>query len=364
MTLFLTLVLYLIFIGTISCLMMNLSGNKGKNKVFVLTCATICGLLAAFRGTTGSDSAMYIAAFCNGSESVFRWQEFEIGFVVLINILKQMGASYHMMFFVMAFFSAYCVFSAIAHERSYIDTSVASLIYASDLYFFGLNGMRQHLAVCLCLYAFVLFFDKKYMRTLLLIVIAILFHKSALMCLVIYMTFVIYKSKYKKMIFSIVVVILLLLVANRELMGKMVYIITKSSYYASYITRDAETGTTIFKYYVKCIPIAIMPLLCFEDIEKNNKMLIFILFMYMGIILSSLGAVTATQVSRLGMYFSNMKIFVLGYCAKRSLPIKSGVLVSSTFNRKMICAYFLLMFYYSYFYRGFSHLVPYGQSLR
>lgn len=363
MDIVLTFILYTFLVISVTYLVGYSVEHKRKQMKILILAAFLCGLVAAFRGTTGCDSSMYMDAYRYGTSSITRWSDFEFGFVMLVRFLNMLRLPYHAMFFVMAFVPALAVFKAIIVEKALIDVKVATFIYVSDLYFFGLNGMRQQFAICLCLYAFVLFFRNKKRKAFVLIAIACLFHRSALMCFIVIGINLFYKSKHKRVIITVIIIAALTLVSNRRILGDLITAVTRNSYYGGYVTRDADTGTTIFKYYLKNLPLFLIPALQIKKMRKDNRYYVFLLLMVVGLILSSLGAITATQVSRIGMYFSYMKIFTCAYCAKLPEPIKVSSVNGVRLNKYLIYSFFSLMYYYSYFIRGFSLIVPYGKAL-
>lgn len=338
----------------------GMHGTSHKRMSCMAIAALLCGLIAAFRGTTGSDSAMYINAFINGPQSISRWEEFEIGFVIVVNVLNTLGATYHWFFFLMEFLTSLFVFLAVAEERNLIDTKLAVFIYMTDLYFFGFNGLRQAVAVGIGLYAMVLYFNEKRVGSFLWILFAACFHRSALICILAYALKLICKNRYRKMIMWLIFGVALILVANRQLLGEIVYILTGSGYYRGYLTRTAPVDTTVFKYYLKLAPLLLVVFANIKNYEKGNEFFVYFVLMVVGLIISSLGAITQTQVARLGMYFSYMKILVCGFCVAQKIPIRMNCMSGKIFVRGLLYIFFYGMFFYSYFIRGFSMLVPYG----
>ena len=318
-------------------------------------------MIAAFRGTAGSDSQMYINAYNFGTDSISRWVDFEPGFKLVVQVLNKLNLPYHAMFFTFSFLSAVVCIKAMDLEKDIINVKVAAFIYITDLYFWGFNGIRQMIAVSIYLLAIPLYLRNRKLISVFLILLAAAFHFSAFMGLITIIIYEVYKSKYKKQLFAIGAVALIILITKRDFLGGIIDVLTGNTYYSGYITRDAETGTTLFNYYIKLCPILVIPILTWKKIITEKKAFMYFSLMVFGIVLSSLGAVTATQVSRLGMYFSMCEIFTLAYCANYKLPVRIG---NSMYGKKMtefiIIFYFVLFFYYSYFIRGFSQLVPYG----
>lgn len=355
-----TLILYLCIAGVTVLLLHKSSNseNKFNQRMYLILALIITGLLAAFRGSTGSDSAMYRIAYESGGKGVFRWSEFEPGFLMLIKIMRSLHFPYQAFFFVMQTITSVFIFKAIMNEKENINVPVAVLIYMTDLYLTSFNMMRQAVAVAMGLYAFSAYCKGKRIRSIILICFATLFHKSALICFIIVFAKPFFENKYAQIIMGCVFVITLFLVFNRPLFGKLVEIITGSVYYASYITRDAQSDGSLIGYFLKNGMIIIITALYFSYYKKHPEMLTYFGLMVCGYILSSLGAITATDVQRIGIYFTSLNIILTGFCCKRDLKIGKFIFFNNW--AQLVCVgYFLCLFFYNIFYRGFSELVPY-----
>lgn len=361
MGVFLTFALYMTFIIGISGLL-KISFQQKKASVrngLFITAVVLCALLAAFRGSAGTDSDMYRRAYEYGEQTLTRWVDFESGYVFLMNILRRIHIPYQGLFFVMEFLTTLFAFLTIRREKDDINVFLAAFIYMIDMYFFSWNGMRQALAISLCIYAISLFLDGKNVKSVMIIVLAMQFHYSAMICLAVIGAKIVFDNRNSKLLMTIIFGVAIMLVLNRPLLGNIVRQLTGSGYYASYITRDAYTDSNIFKFFLKISPVLIIVVLNYKNYLKDRKYLVYFGIMVCGYIISSLSSQTNTQVGRLGYYFSYLDMIVIGYCGKQKVLVGKKYYMMPKTVRILCYSYYIVMFLYGTFYRGFAHLVPY-----
>jgi len=250
---------------------------------------------------------------------------------------------------------------AIEIEHDILDVKIASYVYIVELFFFGFNGIRQGFALGVTFLAIVLYVNGKIIRPLILLMVAFLFHKSAVVCLTVILAREIFKSKYRNHFLFASIIVAVYLINNRHLLGMIAGKIGGSDYYTGYFTRDAEVDSSLWKYYLKNSPILVLGISIFSKLKANKKAYLYFVLMIVGIIISSLGSITGTMASRIGIYFSMFDIIVMGYVAKQNIHLSiSGIHNKRLINQILIYGYFGFVFYYETFYKGFSNLVPYG----
>ena len=359
MEVFITIVLYIGIAITVSqfawyAICSKYSFNEKVGWIYI---TIIPALVAAFRYKTGTDSNMYMNSYLDIG-SIMRYQDFEKGYLWLVEVLNNCGFSYQMMFFLMNFMTLVFLFLLFKREKDIIDIKIATFIFILDLYLNSFNMMRQALAITMVMYAFSLFTDRKYIYSCFVIGAAMLFHGSALLGMAIVLGKIVFDNRYSKVMYVAVIYIVLYLINNRDLFGSIVYYISGSGYYASYITRDAESDGSLLGYFIKILPILLICLICLEKISKNKKMKVYFGMMFGGYILSALGVITATQVQRVGYYFSYLSIVVLAFCCKTDLVV-GRIKIGKNVVKTLIILYYIVMFFYKFVYKGFCDLIPY-----
>lgn len=160
-------------------------------------------IFSGFRYKIGVDYDNYI--------STFNWDigysVNELGFELLINMLTHIGATYQMMFLIMAIITQYFVYQIF--KRLDKGFWLATLVYYcfSTFYIASFNGSRQYVAIAIAIWALKYVYEKKIIKYSLAIMVAALsFHFSVLIFLPIYF-FLQYDYSKKMIICQIVAVI-------------------------------------------------------------------------------------------------------------------------------------------------------------
>lgn len=359
MSVFLTFALYIIIIITLPYFVdFSLKQKRGTKIVLLLLISLICACIAAFRGNSGTDTSMYRTLYEYGEKSITRWVNIEPGYMFLNNLFRNIGVSSSFFFGVLSFFTTIFILFTIDREKEKINVYVSALVYFSTLYFQSFNIMRQMLAVSICLFAFSLYLDDKKLISIILILVATLVHRSAILCLFIIIAKFLFERRNSKLIMYISIAILLLLVLDRNLFGKVILMITGSQYYAGYVLRDAGSKGSFLLYYIKLLPILFVSFLEFKNYRKDPIINVMFILMLFGYILSSLGVFTSTDINRLGIYFSSCSIIVMGYCAKNSVIIRDFYINRSVLTA-IILLYFVSIFIIQTFILGYYEIVPY-----
>lgn len=342
------------------------SGVKSKRKnqsvLYLIMACLLCGIVAAFRGDCGSDTNMYMRLYYGGVDAIHRWESFESGYILLMNLFKVFKLPFEAFLFFIGSSTTYLITRFIKDNAEDVDLSVICLAYTTDLYFFGFNGIRQMIAICICVYAINLIFRNKLKTSVLLIIAAMFFHRSAgIVLLIIFLKQVLKHRKLYKFFTVCGIMAILFFVNNRDILGNLVYYITKSDYYQSYFTRNAYVDSNLLTYFIKQVPILFIAYfgLMHRTLCKEKARLYYSLALF-GIVFSSIGAITQTQIARLGMYFSTFKIYVYGYASKNRLYITHNKYLRETTIKKIVITYLYALFFYNYFIKGFSEIVPYG----
>ena len=359
-----TFILYNFLILGYNFLVRNGIKSKGKKQsaLYLIMACLLCGIVAAFRGDCGSDTNMYMRLYYGGFDAIHRWESFESGYILLMNLFKTFKLPFEVFLFFIGSGTTFLITKFIKDNAEEVDLSVICLAYTTDLYFFGFNGIRQMIAICICVYAINLIFRNKLKTSVLLIIAAMFFHRSAgVVLLIIFLKQVLKHRKLYKYLTVCGIIAILFFVNNRNILGNLVYYITKSDYYQSYFTRDAYVDSNLLKYFIKQAPILFIAYfgLMHRTFYKEKARLYYSLALF-GIVFSSIGAITQTQIARLGMYFSTFKIYVYGYASKNRLYITHNQYLSGTTIKKVVITYLYALFFYNYFIKGFSEIVPYG----
>lgn len=159
---------------------------NGK-KMFCIGSGTIYFLVAALRSSyVGGDSFNYRRMFellaDKNIKFAFAYSEKDPIFNVLLSLLGKVTDNYSVLFAIVAVLFTITVW---VYIYKYSDDPVLSVIVllAFNLYQFSLTGMRQTIAISFVVLAIMAVHEEKKIQPYIWVLIASLFHSSALVCL-------------------------------------------------------------------------------------------------------------------------------------------------------------------------------------
>lgn len=180
------------FIVGIKLIMGNLYTEKQK-KTYLIIVGVVLALLFALRGENYSDvydMRVYMDFFERTANtewrSLFVNPEFEVGFVVLNKLLSYISHSGRTIIVFHAFFCIYSVCRFIYKSTNEVFWAFLFFFSLGNMGFF-LTGMRQAIAICICLFAVEKAKERKLFSFVVFNLLAYSIHQSALVFAVTYM---------------------------------------------------------------------------------------------------------------------------------------------------------------------------------
>lgn len=237
----------------------NLYPNKNKYTIYIFTIFTI---LAMFKSSgVGNDTAAYINLYNSVSDRLLLIMSgrFEPGLVIICKALNLISPNPQILFIVCGLYSFLCF--------GYLICRFSPLPWVSALMFFclyfdqALSGLRQTMATATICISFFYIIKRKPIRHLCLVLVASLFHISALSFLVAYPLSLMsrYNEKLKFYLFSIV---FLSVISLSPLLNLAIKIFPRFQYYVGGTYMDGEiraasvlmffvlTSVYLFSYYL------------------------------------------------------------------------------------------------------------------
>ena len=267
-------------------------------------------------------------------------------------LVIKLNGTFPIVMFIISFLTILFIYKALLNEKEYISVGLGMAVFMFLYYQTSLNLVRQSLAISIGIYAITCLAKEKYIKFIIYVFLATLFHKSALICLIVLLIKNIIEDDRKRIRKYSIFLIALFLVIRRDIMGNMVMIIFKSSYYSRYFTRDIASETNIVNFFMRIIPFILIYFVVCRGC-KIKPFTIYYNLCIIGYILSLLGIFTATYVQRISYYFTYLSIILLPYCAKN-------------YRRKyrkifwwLIIGIIMFFWLYDFFYKGYSETVPY-----
>ena len=176
----------LIFIILMGMLFRKKLNNNRKKGLFLFICFFQMFLIQALRATyVGSDTIQYVEIynkFGNSQYYKYKLTHYEIGVQALIKLLYKFGFDAQFMLaamsaIIMIGFAVYIYYNS---ENLFIST----FIFATLFYPNSFNVVRQYISMAIALNSFYFFNNHKYIKGVLLVIIASLFHTSILLLLI------------------------------------------------------------------------------------------------------------------------------------------------------------------------------------
>lgn len=140
--------------------------------------------------TGGADTSAYAGAFRTAPASladipsIMTSGKKDPGFTVLITIMKVCGVSdYRQYFLIVAAFQMWCMVYTFRRYSTNFWISIFLFVASTDYMSWMQNGMRQFIAVCMTFAAFDLMVRRQYIRFVLIVLLAMQIHASAVIML-------------------------------------------------------------------------------------------------------------------------------------------------------------------------------------
>ncbi len=216
--------------------------EKYLKKFLFLFLVFFISLLPGLRSSlVGSDSMVYADIFETKLLNIFGG--FEPGFNLFIIIFQNLNIiNYSFYFLFFSFVTNFFILYSIFRLSSYKITSVVLYLTLSTLYLFEFNVIRQALAISIFLFSMVFLVENKFKKTYFLILVAVLFHYSALFLIVIVLLY----HKFKDNIFLLNLMSFIMVLTLNFLfvifLNLAIFFIGREGVYLNYTDTSTEVG--------------------------------------------------------------------------------------------------------------------------
>ena len=314
----------------------GITRQQALNKVYLTVIFSILFLLAALRLEVGNDYWTYVVTCHEIAENGYVVTEPGYNFVVKALYLISGKEDYLLMFAVFAFATTFIFMKSIYNQADNFALGFF-LFIALGIYFRSFNTVRYYFALAITLYSFRYVLKKEYIKFIILILFAALFHKSVLVVIPLYIIANRTLKKWQIMIFA--------LVCASFLVGKDFYMQIALKLYPSYQNTPYlnETGgitDNIFSI-IRCVAVLVLCFICYKETIKDSKENIF----YFNLNLMAIALYTCCSfiplLSRFGYYLVTSHILLIPnvICRVEDKKKKRIILIFTVFIAIM---YFLL----------------------
>lgn len=213
----------------------------------IFTMGLFC-FFSMFRSVyVGNDTGVYVNLFYKISDSsdlsMYSWR-YDVGYLCLNKILSFISDNHQILLIVTSLY-IYLVMGWFIYKHSKMVWLSVFLFFTLGYFDLSMSGIRQMLAIMTILISYQFIVEKKPVRFILTVIIASLFHNTAIIFLVAYPL-----SRYKlnkELIFMFIIVSLLMFVLFRPFLKIVIAIFPRYSYYlgGSYIDDKARLGVVV-----------------------------------------------------------------------------------------------------------------------
>lgn len=340
--------------------------KKIKASLAFLIAVLIPSVMAGIRYFTGTDYINYLRLY--NEIALYGYSrttpDLEIGYVFINRICNNLGIGYQGVLFVMSWITNYYALKAIIVYKEKFDPGLSYFLYLICYYQASYNLIRQAAAMTITLYALTKLEKGKIREAIVYVIVAFLFHSSAIIILLPIITYMLYKSnlsRYIKRIYTVTVAIVLFfydtffaLIAN---------IVSLPSRYIGYIERGQyeDFGFTVF---IRFGYILLPFLLIYKRYKKENRMVYpFVLFTFGFVFRLATYSATFSLAVRMVYYFQIYQIFcvplLFEYFKEHSYIKKDYIHIIS----KTIVLVAIVFWIYDAFILGVNETVPYRSVL-
>lgn len=349
-------------IGFALCLGLIAYSEKKKLSVFLgfsVAALLIPCMIAALRGQTiGTDVLVYVKPLTQSAiasedlQAFFRcywfqeWRnlyavDYDIGFSMVVYGVAKLTRSLPAVLFVIQALMIAPIYIAIARNRKNMPVWIGMAIYLLMFYNSTLNMMRQWVAMAFLLLAFQMFLERKGITTVVLIVVACLFHSTAVVALPVYCLYWLLWMPRERCLtqghltlrISTILSVLIFLVAVVALMNLPMIIKLVSMVGLSQFNNYLQGGqiSLMAGQIALRIPLFAILILCWKDMRHKWTMAPFFLTMlFLDLVVAHLVSVDVNAL-RISYYFSMYSMIwipaAIGSCQSKQKRMLLSVLI-------------------------------------
>lgn len=320
-------------------------------------------ILAAIRNDDiGKDIETYVIPTFNWALK-YNFSEFmkignlESGYMIFSFIITNVFKDYHFILFFIQIIISLLIYSFAYKERNRMPMWLVMTVFLLIIYNDTFTMMRQSIAVLLIILSYTSLKEKKYLKTILLYVIAILFHNTAMISILGYIFIVINYSnkitKNSKIYINIGVLVIYIICLsfyqkilyfftfNVSLLPIRFYEYFNTEYYLDVLS----ISKSVLLFKIICIFISIVYNNIFKKEEKESKLIMIFLLIDLGIYILSF---KLGPIMRLGYYFSYPALLYL-------LPQSAKIFKKDKFNRIFSYITIIIFLFCFWFFNNIIH---------
>lgn len=232
----------------------------------------------------------------------------EPGFNAVVWLLVQIfGYDNYVPVFAVFSIVTVCLFMKALWEQAEWFAAAFFLFMVGGYYFSSMNSVRYYLVVAVCLYSMKYVLRKEYLKFVLLICAAALFHKSVLIVIPAYLlAHFLAERKIPKWIYILGGIVIASMICFQDFYRKIIFL-----FYPYYENSAFDNGDVSFTNIAKCIGVIVLGGICYRSALKENVRNRFYFLLNIGaLILYTFGSFIP-EISRIGYYLIISQIFLI-----------------------------------------------------
>ena len=319
----------LLFIIPLILVIVLYRNKTGENKFFIFLFMAFLFVLYGFRSAYGeaNDTHNYLTVFTYGEEYMRTFKEPGYSWINVWILRKGLGFQWVLV--IMAVI--YCISLFWAAKRSDRKTIEVLIFYfLLTYYFYAFNAMRQMTALNILLVGYTYLYDKKWIKFIICVLCASLFHKTSLIVLP-FVVFSFINLKFNN-VFVCATLLLSLVVGSQNITATWLGFV--ADWFPDYVSSDVESSAvgSSFSFSRLTLTFFFMYIYCVSK-EKN----IYLSIVFIGIVLFNLMSFN-TAAMRIAYTMTPVQALLYADCLKQKMFTKQ--------SRNYIIIYSFFLYYY------------------
>lgn len=318
--------------------------NFRTNFLLLFLCYTPTLIIATIRYGIGTDYFTYIEIFNDVSSRfslslIFHYYQEPLNiityYISYIIFKNEIG-----MFFLYSLMTLVFISKGIEYYKKEISLSLSIFIYYMVFYHISFNAMRQMIAISIIFYSFKYILNKDFKRYLLFVIIAFLFHNSALIAISFYFLCPLKRKKENSVFHILFYSIMVLSPVIIPIFMSLIYrIISAFGIYNEYLSMKSNINY-LFLLYI--IPILFIMILYRNSVLRlNYRFELFYKLMFIQIPIQIMGNYIR-YIDRLAVYVSISQIIIIPYIIKNVNNKRDKMALTIGIILWYLCYYFIM----------------------
>lgn len=346
----------------------NKNDNSRHEKIRIALVIILLTTLASLRDETiGTDvqgyaracyrSALRVKNIPQLAEYVFlNPRGIEPGYLFSVFLSARLFHSLNGVLFTTALITNACMIIGLYRVRKYMNFNMSVIIFCFLFYQDTYNTMRQWMAIAVVVLGMRYLFEKELIPYCLIVLVAVLFHKTALIALALYVIAIILGKKISYFVQAVLIVATVIVILEfQSIIGILISTFSVLGKYAHYA--EGSSVRLSFNETIIRIPPVALCLLLYGQMRKENKYHAYwFLILILDLILAQVGSITV-YASRVATYFTIARIFEL------SMACNVGNGRNRFVIKTLVVVYSMMYWAINYIYLMHGETYPYHSGI-